>query len=171
MDQRQMRKEAAMTSMRAIRAHARGWPARLACEEAPRPIPGPGEALVAVHAASITPGELGWDFTWTDAAGRDRTPIIPAHEMSGVVEYAPNGTAMAAGDAVYGIVPFDHDGAAADFVIVPVSVLAPKPASLSHPQAAALALPGLTAWQALVSTAALTPGQRVLVQGAAGGVG
>lgn len=160
-----------MSTMRAIRAHARGGPEQLACEQAPRPRPRPGEALVAVAAASITPGELTWESTWTDAAGRDRTPVIPAHEMSGIVEEIAGAARVAPGDSVYALVPFDRDGAAADYITVPASLLAPKPARLSHAEAAALALPGLTAWQALVTSAGLTCGQRVLVHGAAGGVG
>ncbi len=160
-----------MTAMLAIRAHSRGGPGQLACESTPRPQPAPGEALVAVHAAAITRGELAWDATWTDQAGNDRTPITPSHEMSGVIVSAPAASGMTTGDAVYGLIPFDRDGAAAEYVALPASLLAPKPASISHQQAAAMAMTGLTAWQALVSTAHLARGQRLLVQGAAGGVG
>jgi NADPH:quinone reductase-like Zn-dependent oxidoreductase len=74
-----------MHAMRAVRAHRRGGPEQLVYEVAPRPEPAPGEVLVAVHAASMTPNELTWDTTWTDNLKRDRTPIIPSHEMSGVV--------------------------------------------------------------------------------------
>ncbi len=69
--------------MMALRAHARGGPEQLVYEKAPAPVPGPGEALVAVHAAGITFAELTWDLSWTTKDGRDRTPVIPAHEMSG----------------------------------------------------------------------------------------
>jgi NADPH:quinone reductase-like Zn-dependent oxidoreductase len=72
-------------TMMALRAHARGGPEQLVYESAPAPVPGPGEALVAVHAAAITFAELTWDLTWTTRAGRDRTPVIPSHEMSGAV--------------------------------------------------------------------------------------
>jgi NADPH:quinone reductase-like Zn-dependent oxidoreductase len=73
------------TTMMALRAHARGGPEQLVYEQAPTPLPGPGEALVEVHAAAITFAELTWDQTWTDSAGQDRTPTIPSHEVSGTV--------------------------------------------------------------------------------------
>jgi len=63
--------------MMALRAHARGGPEQLVYESAPVPVPGPGEALVAVHAAAITFAELSWDESWTTRDGRDRTPVIP----------------------------------------------------------------------------------------------
>ena len=71
-----------MDMMMALRAHARGGPEQLVYEDAPVPAPAPGEALVAVHAAAITFAELAWDLSWTTRDGRDRTPVIPAHEMS-----------------------------------------------------------------------------------------
>lgn len=164
-----------MNTMRAVRAHRRGGPEQLVYEVAPRPEPAPGEALVAVHAASITSGELTWDATWTDSmepGGRDRTPIIPAHEMSGVVAaLGPGGARAQVGDEVYGLIPFVRDGAAAEFVTVPADVLAAKPATIDHDAAAAVPLAALTAWQALVDHASLRAGQHVLIHGAAGGVG
>jgi NADPH:quinone reductase-like Zn-dependent oxidoreductase len=72
-------------TMMALRAHARGGPERLVYEQAPRPAPGPGEAVVAVHAAGITFEELTWDLSWTTRDGAARTPVIPAHEVSGTV--------------------------------------------------------------------------------------
>ncbi|MEU7871308.1 NADP-dependent oxidoreductase [Dactylosporangium sp. NPDC049140] len=164
-----------MSTMHAVRAHRRGGPEELVYEEAPRPEPTPGEVLVAVHAASITPGELTWDATWTDRrtpGGRERTPIVPAHEMSGVVAaLGPGVTGTAVGDEVFGLIPFVRDGAAAEYVTVPADVLAAKPATVDHEAAAAVAMPALTAWQALVRHAGLQAGQHVLVHGAAGGVG
>ncbi|GAA1852110.1 NADP-dependent oxidoreductase [Asanoa iriomotensis] len=156
--------------MQAVRAHARGGPEQLVYESAPRPEPGPGEVLVAVKSASITPQELTWAETWTyrsDGTGPERTPVIPSHEFSGVVA----GGALAVGEEVFGLIPFVHDGAAAEFVALPADILAPKPASIDHDHAAAVPLAGLSAWQALVNHAGLRPGQRVLVHGAAGGVG
>ena len=156
-------------SMRALRAHSRGGPEVLVTEDAPVPVPGPGELLVAVHAAAVTSGELGWDETWS-RGGRDRTPVVVAHEFSGRVVAAGPGAGRL-GDEVYGLAPFDHDGAAAEFVVVPESFVAMEPRTLSHVRSAALALSGLTAWQALVDHAGLAQGESVLVQGAAGGVG
>ena len=70
-------------TMMALRAHARGGPEQLVYEAAPVPVRSPGEALVAVHAAAITFAELSWDESWTTRDGRDRTPVIPSHEVSG----------------------------------------------------------------------------------------
>jgi NADPH:quinone reductase-like Zn-dependent oxidoreductase len=164
-----------MTTMRAVRAHKRGGPEQLVYESAPRPEPAAGEVLVSVHAASITNGELAWDATWTDSfdgTGSDRTPVVPSHEVSGVVaELGSAVTGLAVGDEVYGLIPFTRDGATAEYVAVPADALAAKPSRLDHAGAAAVPLAALTAWQALVGHASLTAGQHVLVHGGAGGVG
>lgn len=162
-------------SMHAVRGHSRGGPRQLVYEVAPRPVPGPGEVLVAVRSASITSGELGWDATWTDSldgTGSSRVPIVPAKEVSGQVAALGVGVSeLSVGDEVFGLIPFTRDGAAAEFTAVPAGVLAVKPAALSHDAAAALTLAGLTAWQGLVRHGGLTAGGRVLVHGGAGGVG
>ena len=164
-----------MDTMKAVRAHHRGGPEQLVFEQAPRPESARGEVLVAVHAASITPDELTWEDTWTEQHGpdrRDRTPIIPSHELSGVVATLGPGVAgIEVGDEVYGLIPFVRDGAAAEFVSVPADVLAGKPTTVDHDAAASIPLAALTAWQALVDHATLRAGQQVLVHGAAGGVG
>ena len=158
--------------MRALRAHHRGGPEQLVVEDAEIPVPGPGEVLLAVHAAAITLTELLWDLSWQTRDGIDRTPVIPSHEVSGVVDGLGAGVdSLAAGDEVYGLVDFDRNGAAAEFVTVPASALAAKPAKATHVEAAALPLAALTAWQALVDHAGIRPGERVLVHGGAGGVG
>jgi NADPH:quinone reductase-like Zn-dependent oxidoreductase len=157
--------------MRALRAHRRGGPEQLVVERAPVPAPAAGEVLLAVHAAAITFDELTWDETWT-RDGVSRTPVIPSHEVSGVVsEVAPGVADFAPGDEVYGLIRFDRDGAAAEFVCVPAADLAAKPSTVSHAVAAALPLAGLTALQALVDHAGVRPGEAVLVHGGAGGVG
>lgn len=158
-----------MTEMTALRAHHRGGPEQLVVERAPAPLPAAGEVLVAVHAAAITFDELTWDETWI-RDGVSRTPIIVSHEMSGVVQEAP-APDFAPGAEVYGLVGFDRDGAAAEFVCVPAQELAAKPATVSHTVAAALPLAGLTALQALVDHAGVRAGEDVLVHGGAGGVG
>jgi NADPH:quinone reductase-like Zn-dependent oxidoreductase len=161
-----------MGTMRALRAHVRGGPGQLVYEQAPAPAAGPGEALVAVHAAAITFAELTWDLSWTTRDGRDRTPVIPSHELSGTVAaLGPGVTGLAAGDEVFALIEFDRDGAAADYVTVPAAHLAPRPAAVSHAETATLPLAALTAWQALADYADVQPGDRVLVQGGAGGVG
>jgi NADPH:quinone reductase-like Zn-dependent oxidoreductase len=156
----------ALTDMTALRAHHRGGPEVLVVERAPVPVPAAGEVLVAVHAAAITFDELSWAETWA------RSPTIPSHEVSGVIAEIGSGvTDFRVGDEVYGLIAFDHDGAAAEFVTMPAADLAAKPSTVSHVRAAALPLSGLTALQALVDHAAVQPGEEVLVHGGAGGVG
>jgi NADPH:quinone reductase-like Zn-dependent oxidoreductase len=158
--------------MHALRAHDRGGPDQLLHERAPLPTLGIGDVLVSVQAASFTPTELGWPSTWVDRLGRDRRPVIPAHEVSGVVAALGFGTTgLAVGDEVYGLTDWYRDGAAADYVAVEARNLAPKPAALDHVQAAAVPLAALTAWQALFDHGRLMAGQIVLIHGAAGGVG
>jgi NADPH:quinone reductase-like Zn-dependent oxidoreductase len=137
--------------MKAIRLHDDG----LRLEQIARPEPGSDDVLVRVHAAAITRDELTWPT--------DRLPAIPSYELSGVVE--------STGEEVIALTPFDRDGVAAEWAIVPRFVLAPKPSRLSHDEAAALPMPGLTAWQGLVVHGRLSADQRVLVTGARGGVG
>jgi NADPH:quinone reductase-like Zn-dependent oxidoreductase len=150
--------------MRAIRLYAPGDPARLVDEQLPTPRPAAGEALVRVHAAAITRGELDW-------AG-DRLPAIPSFEFSGVVAaLAPGVDDRTVGEPVYALGGFDRDGAAADYTTIPARFLAPKPRTLGHVQSAAIPLAALSAWQGLFDHGRLAEGQRVLVHGAAGGVG
>jgi NADPH:quinone reductase-like Zn-dependent oxidoreductase len=157
--------------MMALRAHTPGGPQVLVYEPAPVPAPAPDEVLVEVHAAAITFAELSWTETW-QRDGHDRTPIVPSHEFSGVVTaVGRTTTGLEVGSEVYGLIRFDRDGAAADYVAVPAADLARKPATVSHTVAAAVPLAGLTAWQAWHQHAVLRPGERVLVHGGAGGVG
>lgn len=158
--------------MRALRIHAQGGPEGLVVEDAPDPEPGIGDVLVRVDAASFTPTELAWPSTWVDHAGRDRTPAIPGHEVCGSVAALGYGTTgFEPGDVVYGITDWYRDGAAAEYVAVEARNLAPKPAALDAVEAAATAMPALTAAQALFDHGRLTAGQTVLVHGAGGGVG
>ena len=158
--------------MMAVRAHRRGGPETLVYEPAPRPSPAAHEVLIAVEAAAITFTELTWDLSWLDAEGHDRTPVIPAHEVAGtVVELGSAVHTIALGDHVYGLVPFTHDGAAAELITLPASIVAPRPRTITAVEAAALPLAALTAWQALVAHAGVQLGERVLVHGGGGGVG
>lgn len=164
--------ETSPATMRAALMRSRGGPSFMRVEEVSRPELGPLDALVQVHAAAITPTELHWEPTWTTPDGRARTPIVPAHEMSGVVvAMGPAATGVEVGDAVFGLTDFYRDGAAAEYVAVRATDLAHKPPGITHLQAAALPLAGLTAWEGLVRFGRLQRGERVLVHGAAGGVG
>ena len=163
--------ETTATSMMALRAHQRGGPEQLVYEEAPVPTPAAGEVRVAVRAAAITFAELTWPDTW-EADGRDRTPIIPSHEFSGVVVEVGSGVDdLEVGDSVFGLVPFDRDGAAAEFVVLPADCVARQPATVADADAAAAVLPALTAWEALSDQLHVAPGQRLLIRGGTGAVG
>ena len=150
--------------MRAVVLHAPGGLEQLVYEQVATPAPGLGEALVRVHAAALTRGELEWPV--------DRLPAIPSYELSGVVvALGPGVDDLAVGDEVYGMTAFDRDGVAADYAAIPAELLAPKPGALSHPETAAVPLAALSAWQGLFDHGGLAAGERVLIHGAAGGVG
>ena len=158
--------------MKAIRLHGRKGLCDLHFEDAPLPRLLPGDALVRVYATGITPTELEWDETYQNADGSPRIPSIPGHEVAGIVEAVASGASdVRPGDAVYGLTDFPRDGAAAEFVAVRASNLAARPQSIDFCHAAAIALSGLTAWQAFFTYANLQPGQKVLSHGGAGGVG
>lgn len=130
------------------------------------------DVIVRVHAASFTPGELDWPATWTDRAGRDRIPSIPGHEVSGVIaELGYGTTGLTIGQRVFGLTDWARDGSLAEYVAVEARNLAPLSAQVDHTIAAASAMPGLTAWQALFDHAHVIAGQTVLIHGAAGAVG
>jgi NADPH:quinone reductase-like Zn-dependent oxidoreductase len=150
--------------MRAVRLQAPGGAERLAYEEVESPQPGAGEALVRVHAAAITRDELEWPV--------DRLPATPSYELSGVVAaVGADAGGVEVGEAVYALTGFDRDGAAAEYAIVPAAFLAPKPRTLGHVESASIPLAALSAWQGLFDHGELAEGQRVLIHGAAGGVG
>lgn len=158
--------------MKAIRMHIRAGPEALVYEDAPVPKTGHGDALVRVRAAGITPTEFTWNSTFTTKDKKERLPIIPAFEVSGTIEkVSTDASGLTKGDAVYGLLDFWHDGAAAEYVAARASDLAPKPKSLSFTHAAAVPLSGLTAWQSLFDYAKLSKGDTILVHGAGGGVG
>jgi NADPH:quinone reductase-like Zn-dependent oxidoreductase len=150
--------------MNAIRLHPPGGLDRLVGERVATPFPGAGEALVRVHAAAITRDELDWSA--------DRLPAIPSYELSGVVAaVAPDADGLSVGDPVYALADFERDGAAAEYAVLAAGLLAPKPQALDHVEAAAVPLAALSAWQGLFAHGRLAAGERVLVHGAAGGVG
>lgn len=144
----------------------------LTLTDLPYPRAAENDVTVRVHASGFTPGELTWPGTWTDRAGRDRTPSVPGHELSGVVaELGYGTTGLTVGQRVFGLADWSRDGSLAEYTAVEARNLAPLPADVDHVTAAALPVSGLTAWQALFDHGRLTTGQTVLVHGAAGGVG
>ena len=150
--------------MRAVRLLDRRGPSSVVVEEIDRPVAAPGEALVRVRAAAITRDELDWPV--------DRLPAIPSYELSGVVEAVGSGVEeLTPGDEIFALTPFDRDGVAAEYAAVPTNVLAPKPQTIDHVESAAIPMGALTAWQGLFLQGGLGADQRVLILGAAGGVG
>src|ERR1700759_4844181 len=144
----------------------------LTLTDMPSPHAAENDVIVRVHAAGFTPGELDWLTTWTDRAGRDRTPSIPGHEVSGVVaELGYGTTGLTVGQRVFGLADWTRDGTLAEDTAVEARNLAPLAAGIEPTVAAAPPISGLTAWQGLVAHARLAPGQTVLIHGAAGGVG
>jgi NADPH:quinone reductase-like Zn-dependent oxidoreductase len=158
--------------MKAIRIHERDGPKQLIYEDAPKPVPRRGDALVEVVAAGITPTELSWRSAYTTRDGCDRLPAIPGHEFSGIVAVSDGASKdIEDGEAVYALSDFWRDGSDAEFIAMAASDLAPKPRTLDFTQAAAVPLSALTAWQALFDHGKLAAEQKVLIHGAAGGVG
>lgn len=157
-------------TMRAVSQDELGGPEVLKLVSLPTPEPGVSEILIRVHAAGVNP---------IDGANRQtgaligRPPFVLGWDISGTVEaVGPGVTLYKPGDEVFGMLPFPQGhGAYAEYVVGPTRAFVPKPDRLDHVQAAAIPMVGLTAWQALVDTARIDKGSRVLINGAAGGIG
>ncbi|MGW7023590.1 NADP-dependent oxidoreductase [Streptomyces decoyicus] len=158
--------------MRAVSQDTAGGPDVLKMITTDRPVPGPTEILVRVHAAGVNPTDWKSRSQGAFMTGA-KAPFTLGFDVSGVVEAVGLGvTLFAPGDKVFGMPRFPHPaGAYAEYVTAPARHFAHLPASLDHIQGAALPLASLTAWQALVDTAQVQPGARVLIHAAAGGVG
>ena len=159
---------AAPGQMHAVRFHDYGPPSVLVVETVVRPEPKEGEVLLRVRAAGVN--AIDWKFR----AGylKDFMPLELPHilgfDVAGTVEAVGAGVSdFAPGDEVFG----RGAGTYAEYAVAPVASLARKPANLSFDEAATLAVGGITAWVGLFDTASLEAGQRLLVQGGAGGVG
>ncbi|SEF38046.1 NADPH:quinone reductase [Amycolatopsis pretoriensis] len=157
--------------MKALVQRVYGPPGALTWENAPDPRPGDGEVRVRVHATSVNPYD--WHFLrgeprvarlMTGGFGLRRPPVgVLGCDLAGRVETA--GAEFSPGDDVYALLP---RGAHAEYVCVREDLLARMPANLSHAQAATIPMAAVTA---LLSLRGVEPGQRVLVNGASGGVG
>jgi NADPH:quinone reductase-like Zn-dependent oxidoreductase len=156
--------------MKAISQDELGGPEVLKLVTLPTPEPGVSEILIRVHAASVNP---------IDGANRQtgafvgQPPFVLGWDICGAVEaVGPGVTLYAPGDVVFGMLPFPQGhGAYAEYAVGPTRVFVRKPDRLDHVQAAAIPMVGLTAWQSLVDTAGVGEGSRVLINGAAGGIG
>jgi NADPH:quinone reductase-like Zn-dependent oxidoreductase len=158
--------------MKAIRIHRFGGPKVLELEDVPVPQPRENELVVRIHAASVNPvdykirrGTVPW-FT------REMLPITLGRDLSGTIENGGTGVdAFRRGEAVYAMLGSLDRGSYAEYVVVKPKEAAAKPARLSHVEAAAVPLAGLTAWQGLFDHGNLQVGQTVLIHGGSGGVG
>ncbi|MBE9604114.1 NADP-dependent oxidoreductase [Acetobacteraceae bacterium H6797] len=181
--------------MKAVRQHAFGGPEVLVYEDAPKPEAQPGEVLVRVQAIGINPPDWylrdGYKALPPDWRPKVTFPLILGTDISGTVEAVAQGvTGFKPGDEVYAMVRFPGDLAGgskgyAEYVSVPAAELALKPAGIDHVQAAGAPMSLLTAWQFLVDVGHHEPnpfqptphqplpleGRKVLINGAAGGVG
>jgi NADPH:quinone reductase-like Zn-dependent oxidoreductase len=158
--------------MKAMRFHEYGDPSVLRYEDVERPEPGAGEVRVRVAGSAFNPVDDGIRGGYLQGPFPVTLPHTPGIELSGTVDALGEGvTGVAVGDAVVGFLPMVAAGSAAEYVIAPAEILAAAPTSIPLPDAAALPMVGLTAWQALFDDAGLTAGQRVLINGAGGAVG
>ncbi len=149
-----------------------GGPELFEVRDVPTPTPGPGQVLVRVIASGTNPvdAKLRQDGTWAGL----QPPAVIGYDASGVVEQVgPGVTDFKAGDEVFYTPEIfgNPHGTYAEFNLVSASIIAKKPPSLSHEEAAAVPLAGGTAWDALVRRMQLRVGETVLIHGGAGGVG
>jgi NADPH:quinone reductase-like Zn-dependent oxidoreductase len=164
-----MRTTMSTHTMRLIQVYRYGGPEQLKLEAKPRPEPSSGEVLLRVHAAGVNP------LDWKIRLGLLKEfqpvtfPYTPGIEVAGAVEaVGPGVTAFEIGQAVYGQIA---RGAYAEYLTVPAEALALKPETVSFAEAVTVPVGATAAWRALFEHGGLTAGQRVLIQGAAGGVG
>lgn len=155
--------------MKAIRYHRNGGPEVLQIDEIANPVPAAGEVVVDIHAASINPADCK-----VRSGNYSRKPALPhilGRDFSGLVSAVGPDADLAVGDEVYGVVPVVTESTYAEKIAIRADLIARKPAQLSHVEAAAVALTALTAMIALVDTLKVKAGEKVLIQGGAGGVG
>ncbi|HLK18675.1 MAG TPA: NADP-dependent oxidoreductase [Bryobacteraceae bacterium] len=161
-----------MQSMKALQVDTAGHELVLNLVTMSKPEVGPGEILVQVYAAGVTPSELLWSPTSHTKSGSARTHAVPGHEFSGVIAaLGKDVQGFEIGNEVYGMNDWFADGATAEFCVTLPQNIARKPATLSHEVAASVPIGALTSWQGLMDRAKLRAGEQVLVHGGAGAVG
>jgi NADPH:quinone reductase-like Zn-dependent oxidoreductase len=155
--------------MKAMLLTGHGGPEMLRYGDAPDPTPTPGEIVVDVHAASVNAAD--YKVRLGGHGYNVRFPHILGRDFSGVVAATGEGVSdFAVGDAVFGVNDAGIEGAYAEKLAITAAIVAHKPDRLSHLQAAAVALTGITAIWAIEDTAHLQAGETILIQGGAGGV-
>src|SRR5262245_9513990 len=156
--------------MKAVYFMKTGAPEVLEYGDLPDPVAGSGQIVVDVHAASVNGAD--WQVRNGSYARATRFPWVPGRDFSGVVAaLGPGVRDFAVGDPVFGVVERTDDGCYAEKLAVQAGIVARKPDRLSHVEAAALALIGLTSLVSLEDTLHLKRGETILIQGGAGGVG
>ena len=158
--------------MKAVSFNSFGGSEVLKYGDIPQPRLKRDDVLIRVHAAAINPVDVALRQGYMAEYVNIKFPFIPGCDVSGTIEgFGSEANSFKAGQEVFARSDFSRDGSYAEFIAVPVSEVFPKPDSLDHAHAAALPHASLTAWTTLIGTANLSPGQRVLIHGAAGGVG
>ena len=146
-----------------------GGPEVIKYSELPDPSPGPGEIVVDVFAASVNGAD--WKVRANHYGKTQPFPLILGRDVSGAVSALGSGVAdLRAGDEVFGVLETGREGAYAEQIAIPAAIVATKPAAMSHVDAAALALTGLTAIRSIEDTLKMKSGETILIQGGAGGV-
>lgn len=158
--------------MKVIRFHEYGDAGVLRYEDADQPVPATGQVLIKVAATSFNPADAGIRAGYLQDAFPLTLPHTPGLDVAGTIaELGAGVTGHAVGDPVIGFLPMNSDGATAEFALAPAEILAAAPTSVPLADAAALPAVALTAWQAIHEHLQVRAGQRVLINGASGGVG
>jgi NADPH:quinone reductase-like Zn-dependent oxidoreductase len=158
------------SSMMAWRVHEFGPPEAMRFERIPRPDPGPGEVLVKVHAAGVGPWD-GWIRAGKSALPQP-LPLTLGSDLAGEIQAVGPGRAdLHVGDQVFGVTNSRFVGAYAEYALASAAMIARKPASIDHIEAASVPVIAVTAWQGLFDQAHLKAGQTVVIHGGAGNVG
>ena len=162
--------------MRAVRIHAFGGPDTVNIEDVPTPEPRPGEVLIRVMAAALNPVDWKIREQLFNPLGADRVPLTLGQDFSGRVVALGPGAIESATDTIAPLaigseVLGETWGSFAEYVVAPARNVVFKPPGLAHVTAASLPMPSLTAWQAVIDSARASSELRILVHGAAGGVG
>jgi D-arabinose 1-dehydrogenase-like Zn-dependent alcohol dehydrogenase len=155
-------------SMKAARIHKFGGPEVVVIDDLSRPNPSAGKLLVRVRAAGVAP----WDAIIREGKSKVSPPLTLGWDLSGIVEeVGPGVLHFRIGDDVYGVTHAQFCGANAEFAVASAGMVAKKPRSLSHLEAASVPVVAVTAWQMLFEYAHVVAGQSILILGAGGNVG
>jgi len=155
--------------MKAVYIERHGGPEELKYGDLPDPVAGRGEVVVDIHAASVNGAD--WKVRAGQSYPQTKFPYVLGRDFSGVVSAVGEGvTDLAVGEEVFAVCDVGQEGAYAEKIAIKAGIVARKPAGISHAEAAAIALAGLTALVAVEDTLQLRPGETILIQGGAGGV-